>query len=105
MMQKSNREYMELYHAILSLQTEEECSAFLDDLFTIAELKAAAQRIKVARLLYTGSTCNAAAKETGASTAPVSRVNKCLNYGPGGYRTVLDRMLEVPQQNEAETEE
>lgn len=104
-MQKSNREYMELYHAILSLQTEEECSAFLDDLFTIAELKAAAQRIKVARLLYTGSTCNAAAKETGASTATVSRVNKCLNYGAGGYRTVLERMPKISQQNEVGAEE
>ena len=65
----------------------------MDDLFTIAELKAAAQRIKVARLLYTGTTCNAAAKETGASTATVSRVNKCLNYGPGGYKIVLDRII------------
>ena len=50
-MQKSTQEYAELYRAILSLETEEECSAFLDDLFTIAELKAAAQRSKVARLL------------------------------------------------------
>lgn len=92
-MQKSTQDYAELYRAILSLETEEECSAFLDDLFTIAELKAAAQRIKVARLLYTGTTCNAAAKETGASTATVSRVNKCLNYGPGGYKIVLDRII------------
>lgn len=92
-MQKSTQDYAELYRAILSLKTEEECSAFLDDLFTIAELKAAAQRIKVARLLYTGTTCNAAAKETGASTATVSRVNKCLNYGPGGYKIVLDRII------------
>ncbi len=103
-MQKSNQEYTELYHAVLSLESIEECSAFFDDLFTIAELKAAAQRIKVARLLYTGSTCNAAAKQTGASTATVSRVNKCLNYGPGGYKTVLERMLGT-QQNKSETEE
>ena len=68
-MQRDSQEYLELYRAILSLGSVEECSIFLDDLFTIAELKAAAQRMKVARLLYTGSTCNAAAKETGASTA------------------------------------
>lgn len=91
-MQRDSQEYLELYRAILSLGSVEECSIFLDELFTIAELKAAAQRMKVARLLYTGSTCNAAAKETGASTATVSRVNKCLNYGPGGYRLVLERM-------------
>lgn len=80
-----------LYAAILSLETEKECAEFLDDLLTIAELNAAVQRYKVASLLDEGNTCNGVAQITGASTATVSRVNKCLNYG-SGYRLVLDKL-------------
>ncbi len=78
----------------MALESEEECRALFDDLFTIAELNAAAQRIKVADMLYHGMTCGNIAEETGASTATVSRVNKCLHYGTGGYRIVLERMNE-----------
>lgn len=85
-------DHKKLYAAIMSLKSEEECRALFDDLFTIAELNAAAQRIKVADMLYAGMTCGNIAEETGASTATVSRVNKCLHYGTGGYRLVLDRM-------------
>ena len=91
-MQKgSTQDYNNLYDAILSLQSREECAAFFEDLFTISEISAAVQRLKVAGMLYEKQTCNAVAEKTGASTATVSRVNKCLQYGAGGYRLVLER--------------
>ena len=91
-MQKgSTQDYNNLYDAILSLQSREECAAFFEDLFTISEISAAVQRLKVAGMLYEKQTCNAVAEKTGASTATVSRVNKCLHYGAGGYRRVLER--------------
>lgn len=91
-MQKgSTQDYNNLYDAILSLQSREECAAFFEDLFTISEISAAVQRLKVAGMLYEKQTCNAVAEKTGASTATVSRVNKCLYYGAGGYRLVLER--------------
>lgn len=92
-MQKgSEKDYNTLYDAILCLKTREECDALFEDLFTISELSAAVQRLKVAGMLYEKQTCNAVAEKTGASTATVSRVNKCLNYGPGGYKMVLGRL-------------
>ena len=91
-MQKgSTQDYNNLYDAILSLQSREECAAFFEDLFTISEISAAVQRLKVAGMLYEKQTCNAVAEKTGASTATVSRVNKCLHYGAGEYRLVLER--------------
>lgn len=90
-MEKSTDHTM-LYAAVMRLKSEEECKALFDDLFTIKELNAAAQRMKVADMLYGGMTCGSIAEETGASTATVSRVNKCLHYGTGGYQLVLDRM-------------
>lgn len=91
-MQKgSTQDYNNLYDTILSLQSREECAAFFEDLFTISEISAAVQRLKVAGMLYEKQTCNAVAEKTGASTATVSRVNKCLHYGAGGYRLVLER--------------
>ena len=92
-MEKGNKsDYRELYRAVLMVKNEEECAALFEDLFTIAELSAAAQRIRVAQMLNEKKTCGAVSELTGASTATVSRVNKCLNYGAGGYRLVLDRM-------------
>ena len=89
---EKQRDYEQLYQAVLSLQTRDECAAFFEDLFTIAELNAAAQRVKVADMLYHNRTCGSIAAETGESTATVSRVNKCMHYGPGGYKIVLDRI-------------
>ncbi len=83
-----------LYKAFLGLSTEKECEAFLTDLFTITELQSAEQRLKVAKMLYEKKTCQYISDETGASTATVSRVNKCLNYGAGGYRAVLEKLGE-----------
>lgn len=81
-----------LCKAILSLETEEECYKFFDDVCTIKEIQEIAQRLEVARLLKTGKPYNDVAKITGASTATISRVNKCISYGSGGYRIVLERL-------------
>ena len=85
-----------LCRAILSLQTAEECEAFLDDLCTIRELQDMSQRYAVAMMLDGGSNYQDISRATGASTATISRVNKCLNYGSQGYRTVLSRGKEEP---------
>ncbi len=81
-----------LFTAILSLQDKEECYKFFEDILTIAEIKAMAQRIAVAKMLKNGDTYTEISKETGASTATISRVKRSLNYGADGYRIVLDRL-------------
>ena len=82
-----------LFEAIAALKTPEECRLFFQDICTIKELQAMAQRLQVAALLDEGQNYNAVCEQTGASTATISRVNKCLLYG-GGYRLVLDRLKE-----------
>ncbi len=81
-----------LFEAILKLRTREECYMFFEDICTISELKSIAQRMKVAQLLKEKHTCHDISASTGASTATISRVNKCLQYGTGGYGMVLRRM-------------
>lgn len=81
----------DLFEAVLSLENEEECYMFFEDLCTISELNAISQRYKVARLLSKKITSHAIAEETGASTATISRVNRCLNYGAGGYQIAIKR--------------
>jgi len=81
-----------LFNAILKLKTQEECYMFFEDICTISELKSIAQRLKVASLLKGKHTCHDISKSTGASTATISRVNKCLNYGAGGYSMILKRL-------------
>ena len=83
-----------LFSAILSLKDIDECAAFFDDICTIQELEALAQRLEVACQLLDGKSYNDINKTTGASTATICRVSKCLNYGDGGYRTVIDRIGE-----------
>ncbi len=85
----------ELCDAVLSLQSKEECQAFFEDLCTIRELQDLSQRFAVANLLNEGKNYQDISKATGASTATISRVNRCLNYGSLGYRTVLDRRKKV----------
>ena len=84
----------ELYSAIVSLQNEEECAAFLEDICTIRELQDISQRLSVAILLEEGKNYQDICRMTGASTATISRVNKCLHYGSRGYQTVLSRRKE-----------
>lgn len=80
------------FEAILSLETKEECAKFFDDICTITELASISQRLEVAMLLKEKMTFNEIVAKTGASTATISRVNRCLQYGDGGYDTVLDRI-------------
>ena len=80
-----------LFEAILALENEEECYRFFDDLCTIGELQAMTQRLEVARLLRAGKTFTQVSEETGVSSATITRVNKCLAYGTGGYELALDR--------------
>ena len=89
-----------LYAALASLRTAEECRAFLDDLCTIKEIVAMAQRLEIARLLDQGDSYVETVDRTGASSATVCRVNRCLSYGSGGYRMVLDRLGETPQKQD-----
>ncbi|MBQ9743075.1 MAG: hypothetical protein IJV88_05325 [Ruminococcus sp.] len=83
-----------LFEAILSLQSLEECYQFFEDACTIKEVKDISQRFYVARLLADGQNYQEINAKTGVSTATICRVNKCLNYGDGGYRTAIDRITE-----------
>ena len=85
-------EMEELFEGILSLQTVEECERFFTDICTIKELQALTQRLQVAKQLYEGRNYNEVYQDTGVSSATICRVNKCLNYGDGGYKTILDRL-------------
>ncbi|MCI6159166.1 MAG: YerC/YecD family TrpR-related protein [Selenomonadaceae bacterium] len=82
----------QLCDAMLTLRTREECYAFFEDICTISELKAMSQRLEVARMLRAKHTYDDIVAQTGASTATISRVKRCLNYGADGYTTVLARL-------------
>lgn len=94
----SNEKLESLFTAIMSLDSVEECRQFFTDLCTISELKAMEQRFHVAQLLDKQFVYSDIVKETSASTATISRVNRSLEYGAGGYRVALDRMKEKSQQ-------
>ena len=79
-----------LFEAILSLKDLETCYRFFDDLCTFSEITAMTQRLQVAELLRSGKTFSQISRETGVSSATITRVNKCLSYGAGGYEAVLD---------------
>ncbi len=92
-MQKESAEQdILLFDAVLALRDREECRAFFQDLCTVAELKALAQRMEVAQLLDQGLIYNDILQRTGASSATISRVNRALQYGADGYKTVLPRL-------------
>ena len=82
----------QLFDAILSLNNNEECYQFFEDICTVSELKSLAQRLEVARMLQTGHTYDDIVARTGASTATISRVKRCLHYGADGYKTILERL-------------
>ena len=84
----------ELFKAILTLETIEECYDFFEDLCTVTELKALSQRMSVAQLLEKNIVYTDIVAATGASTATITRVNRALNYGSDGYKLVLERMKE-----------
>lgn len=87
-------ETLALFDAILSLKDPEECCRFFEDVATIGEVQAMAQRLQVAKLLSRGLKYSDIAQRTGASTATISRVSRCLSYGADGYKLVLGRMEE-----------
>lgn len=80
------------FTAILNIKDIEECYRFFEDVSTISELKALCQRFQVAKMLREKKTYIEIGEVTGASTATISRVNRCLNYGSNGYNTILDRL-------------
>ena len=83
-----------LFQAVLNLETIDDCYNFFEDICTIKEIMDMTQRLMVAKMLDGGKSYQEISKETGASTATISRVNKCLNYGSGGYRDALDKIKE-----------
>lgn len=82
----------ELFDGILTLHDREDCYRFFEDICTINEIHSIAQRLQVAKLLSEKKTYNEIEKVTKASTATISRINKCIVYGADGYRRVLDRL-------------
>ncbi len=88
------RELDQLFKAVLSLKDMDECYRFFDDLCTVNEIQSLAQRLEVARMLRDGNTYNKIETETGASTATISRVKRCLNYGNDAYEMALERIRE-----------
>ncbi len=82
----------QLFRAILSLDDLDECYSFFEDICTIKEIFAISQRLEVARMLAQGCSYQQAIAKTGASSATISRVKRCLDYGEGGYQIVLDRL-------------
>ena len=81
-----------LFDAILSLETWEECYDFFEDLCTVKEISDMAQRLEAAKLLLDGSTYEQIVKTVEISTATISRINRCIQYGSGGYRHTIEKV-------------
>ena len=89
----------QLFKVILSLKDQEQCYKFFEDICTVSELKAMAQRLEVARMLDEGGIYETIVEKTGASTATISRVKRCLVYGADGYNSVMDVLKGEKEQN------
>lgn len=89
-----------LFECILSLETIDECYQLFEDLCTVNEIQAIAQRMEVAAMLSEKRTYVEIAEKTGASTATISRVNRCLHYGTDGYKLAIDRVKEKKEKEE-----
>ena len=85
-------ETKKLFEAILLLDSEEECRNLFEDICTVKELLDLSQRLQIAGMLREGISYHEISEKTGASTTTISRVNRCLNYGSGGYKTVLEKL-------------
>ena len=101
MEQLKTKDVKELFDAILSLETREECYAFFEDACTVKEILEIAQRLRAAKMLSRGENYAEVGRVTGMSTATISRVKKCLDYGKGGYALALARL----DKGENETDE
>ncbi len=82
----------QLFKAIMVLENVDECYRFFDDIATINEIKEMSQRLEVARMLSEGFIYEDIVRKTGASSATISRVKKCLNYGADGYKVILKKL-------------
>ena len=91
MKNENNERLNNFFDALLSLKTREECEMFFDDICTIKELIDISQRYEVAVMLSQWNVYTEIASKTGASTATISRVNRCFNYGSGGYKIAIER--------------
>ncbi len=87
-----NPEIDGLFSAVLALRDMEDCYRFFEDICTVNEIKSMAQRLEVAKMLRNGATFSSIEEKTGASSATISRVNRCLQYGADGYKTILKRL-------------
>ncbi len=87
----NGQEFDKLFDTILSLETKEECIAFFDDLCTVKELKDMAQRVQTAQMLLEGKTYEQIIQTAEISTATISRINRCIQYGSGGYNRALNK--------------
>lgn len=83
-----------LFQSILALRNPEECYQYFEDLCTVREVQSIAQRLAVAKMLANGQSYQQTIAQTGASSATISRVKRCLDYGAGGYQIVLSRLVE-----------
>ena len=83
-----------LFEAVMLLESKEECVKFFEDVCTIKELQDMSQRLDVALQLKKGKSYQEISKNTGASTTTISRVNRCLVYGNGGYNAILEKLAE-----------
>lgn len=81
----------ELYKEIVKIQDEKECELFFEDLCTVKELESMSQRLKAAKMLLENKTYNEIIDETEISSATLSRVSKCVRYGEGGYKNVIEK--------------
>lgn len=87
-----------LFQAILTLESVEDCYTFFDDICTISEMQDMAQRLDTAFLLNEGKSYQTISQQVGVSTATIGRVSRCLNYGKGGYRSVIEKLKEAESQ-------
>lgn len=94
-----NPEIEELFKTVLTLQSMEDCVMFFEDLCTVKELRDMAQRLKAARMLLDGCTYENIQQKVEISTATISRVNRCIQYGSGGYETMLKRLVDSEKQD------
>ena len=93
-----NQSTEKFFNAILNLSDTDECKRFFEDICTIKELQDMSQRLEVAFLLNEGKSYQEVLSQTGVSTATISRVNKCLNYGSGGYKEAIDKFSQGDKQ-------
>ena len=94
MFQMKNESLDRFFDAVLKLENIDDCYRFFEDVCTVKEIREIAQRLDVAKYLSEGKNYQEISAMTGASTATISRVNKCLNYGSGGYRSMLAKLKE-----------